>query len=180
MQYCRARFQRIGRKNRGCPKSANGQYKATGRRFSARTLDYARAINIACNRAVGRESEKGVCYGRNSLVLVAGCHFDREKAIRRCWLIYRGPRLFIASPFAGRKSTATRRQLSLRKKSNRCTLARHVPLFSFLPPCNSLFHSSDFSPLKFQINVLYPDRTMILHLRFWRILNRVLYFFLVP
>lgn len=61
MQYCDA-------VRADCPEESwlsqisEWQYKATGRRFSARTLDYARAINIACNRAVGRESEKGVCY----------------------------------------------------------------------------------------------------------------------
>ena len=96
-----------------------GNIRPPGRRFSARTLDYARAINIACNRAVvGRESEKGVCVTggilSSSSKLSASTSL-RGKPIRRRWLIYRSSALFIGSPFVQPKSGATPPELSLRE-----------------------------------------------------------------
>lgn len=52
-------LDRIGRKW-WSHKSAGDIRRTEFGGFGARTLDYTRAINIACNRAVGRESEKGV------------------------------------------------------------------------------------------------------------------------
>lgn len=103
-----------GKNRGGCHKSAGGQYKPAPTTKPTtvrceRTLDYARAINIACNRGCerGRESEKGGDRAKFSRPGVPGAftrpEFTGEKRqpIRRRWLIYRRQRLFIgaSSPF---------------------------------------------------------------------------------